>query len=88
MILKSILIILAGIGAANAVVNEYIFAWFRERIPDWKPLQMLFDCLTCLSFWTTLALGLCFCCGWDSVLLALTSSLVARIITVWEGGKL
>lgn len=82
--IDAILIILAGIGAANAVVNEYVFEWLRKRLPEWNFLQILFSCTTCMSFWTTLILALCFSQGWWSIPLALTASILARLITIWE----
>jgi hypothetical protein len=82
--MNEVLIIIAGIGAANAIVNEYIFTWLRKILPNWNWLQILFDCTTCMSFWTTLILGLCFSQGWWSLILALTASLLARMITIWE----
>ncbi len=83
--METILILLGGIGAANAVVNEYIFEWLRKMLPDWEWLQMLFSCTTCLSFWTTGILAVCFGYGWMSIPLALTASIAAHIITIWEG---
>lgn len=83
-IFESILIIIAGLGAANAIVNEYIFEWLRKLLPDWNWLQVLFSCTTCLSFWTTLVLALCFGYTWKSVLLALTASFLGHLITYWE----
>lgn len=82
--LESILIILAGLGAANAIVNEYIFEPVRTHLPKWELVQRLFDCLTCMSFWTTLVLALCFGYTWKCVLLALTASFLGHLITYWE----
>lgn len=76
---------MAGMGAANAICKEYIFAWFRKHIPDWEPLQVLFDCTTCLSFWTTLVIALCCGYGWNSIIIGLSASIAAHIMEVWEG---
>lgn len=75
-----ILLILGGVGAANALTDEYIFEWLRELIKRPKLLVKLFDCLTCMSFWTTLVLSLCFQQGWMSIPLALTASLIGKLI--------
>lgn len=80
-----ILIILGGIGAANAVVNEYVFEWLRKLLPDWNWLQILFSCTTCLSFWTAGILAVCFGYGWMSIPIALTASICAHILNIWEG---
>lgn len=78
-----VLLILGGIGAANAITDEYIFEWLRELIKRPKILVKLFDCLTCMSFWTTLILSLCFLQGWMSIPIALTASIVAKLITIY-----
>lgn len=79
-----LILILAGIGAANAIVNEFVFSWLRKILPSWEWLQTLFGCLTCMSFWTTLIISLCFSQGWLSLILALAASIIAREITIFE----
>lgn len=79
-----LIIILAGVGAANAIVNEYVFEWLRRLLPSWEWLQMLFSCTTCMSFWTTLVLALCFSYAWWSFPMALCASIIAREITIHE----
>lgn len=83
-----ILIIIAGVSAASIFINEYIFntvqLWIEQC--NWMPsfLKVLLTCPTCLSFWTTLIIALCFGQGWLSILLALCGSLLAREINLWE----
>lgn len=79
-----LILILAGLGAANAIVNEFVFEWLRNLLPEWNWLQTLFSCLTCMSFWTTLIISLCFGQEWVSILLALAASIIAREITIFE----
>lgn len=81
------LIILTGVSAASIFIKEYIFnklqCWIEQsNLPEF--LKVLLQCHTCLSFWTTLTVALCFGQGWMSIPLALIGSLVAREITFWE----
>lgn len=80
----TILIILAGIGAANALVNEYVFDWLRRILPSWGWLQKLFGCLTCMSFWTTTLIAVIVLQNWTAILLGLAATLLARQITIWR----
>lgn len=78
-----ILVILAGVGAAFIIAEEYIFQWLQIKIensnlPEF--LKVLASCPVCLSFWTTLILSLCFGFQWYSILLALTATLISKII--------
>lgn len=79
-----ILLILAGVGVANAITNEYVFEWLRKRLPEWEWIQRLFNCITCMSFWTTLALSFCFGVFAPAFLLAASASLVGSIINVYR----
>lgn len=82
--MEIIVIIVAGIGLANALVNEFVFEWARNLLPQWKWLEELTGCLTCMSFWCGLAMGLLFGYGMMSIAIGLCSSIIGRIITIWE----
>lgn len=80
----TILIILAGVGFANALVNEYVFNWLRRILPSWEWLQTLFGCTTCMSFWTTTLIAGIVIQDWTAILYGLAASLIAREITIFE----
>jgi uncharacterized membrane-anchored protein len=85
-----LILIIAGVSAASIFINEYIFdsvqIWIdNSKLPS--ALKVLLTCLTCLSFWTTLVISLCFGQGWLSIPLALCGSLLAREIKVFEDDR-
>lgn len=58
-----IIFILATLGCTNIIVNEYVFAWFRNWITKVFPkslLRKLIDCATCMGFWVGVVLALIF----------------------------
>ncbi len=85
--IEFILTLFAGVSVANIITSEYIFGWFRKLILKTKIewLITFVHCVTCMSFWTTLIISFCFHYGfWTSIGMALTGSLIGKIIKLME----
>lgn len=83
-----ILVVLASVSIANIITEEYVFKWLRNLIiktnREW--LITLFHCVTCMSFWCGLFVGLIWYgpCTIYPLLTALVASLTGKFIKLFE----
>lgn len=72
------LILLAGIGTTNLVVNSTLLESFREfLLKHINLLGILFSCMMCTGFWVGIVFGLMF--GVNPLLLGPTISLLSYL---------
>lgn len=80
-----VMVIVASVGLANAITEEYVFEWMRNLIDKigWEWLSTLVHCVTCMSFWTGLIISSIFIDWLYVVPLALICSIVAKSWYIW-----
>lgn len=82
-----VLCILTAVSLANMITSEYVFEWLRKLVIKTKMEWMitLFHCITCMSFWTGLTVGLIvYGLSPYVVAVAFVSSLVGKVIKMFE----
>lgn len=54
---------LAALGCTDIIVNEYVFAWFRNFIDKYFPyslIRQLIHCEICMGFWVGVVIAILF----------------------------